>query len=333
MTNIHRQPIDHPSAWTRASTGGKEGLMFRLKPEHLEAFDALLARTRQLKPQDVTRADFDHPAINPMLAEVLDIIQNGRGAVIVAGIDRRRYSPEDCERIYWGIGTHWGTAATQSVKGDRLGRVTKTELGPDNPTDRGYKSDRELLLHTDSHQIVGLMCIDKAAEGGWSMLASSVAVFNRIAETRPDLLEACFEGYYQASKEASYSDKPVTDDKIPIFSHADGKLSCLFHRLFYRNANKIRGDMPAKVAEAIEVFTAICDDPGFHVRYMLEPGEMMFINNLTCLHARTDFKDSATHRRCLLRLWLTPAVSRPMVEAYRKKAKGYGKKPEATAAA
>jgi hypothetical protein len=331
MTSIHRQRIDHPSAWTRQSTGGKEGLVYRLAPAHLDAFAELIARTRHLKPQEVTRADFRHPAIDGMLAEVWDIIQNGRGAAIVAGIAPERFSPEEFERIYWGIGTHWGTAATQSVKGDRLGRVTRTDIGPDNPTDRGYKSDRELLLHTDSHETVGLMCVEKAAEGGWSMLASSVAVFNRIVETRPDLLETCFEGYYMASKEASYSDKPLTEDKIPIFCYVDGKLSSLFHRIFYRSANKIRGDMPAPMEEAIRVFTGICDDPGFHVTYMLEPGEMMFINNFTCLHARTDFKDSAERKRCLLRLWLTPPVSRPMVEAYRKKAVGYGEKPAAAA--
>lgn len=324
MTLIHRQRIDHPSAWTKSSIGGKAGLLHRLTPVQVDAFAELVARTRHLAPQQVTRIDFGHPAINAMLAQVLDIIQNGRGAVIVEGIDRRRFSEEDCERIYWGIGTHWGQAATQSVKGDRLGRVTKTELGPDNPTDRGYKSNRELLLHTDSHEIVGLMCIEKAAEGGWSNLASAIAVFNKFVETRPDLLEACFDGYYMATKEASYSDKPVSDSKIPIFCYVDGHLSSMFHRLFYNNANKIRGDMPESMAEAVKVFTAICDDPEFHITYMLEPGEMMFINNFTCLHARTPFTDSPTRKRNLLRLWLSPANSRPVCAAYRTRARGYG---------
>jgi len=324
MTTIHRQPIEHPSAWTKTSIGGKAGLMHHLTPVQVDAFAELIGRTRHLTPQEATRADVDHPAINAMLADVLDVIQNGRGAVVVAGLTPDRFSPEEFERIYWGIGTHWGRAATQSVKGDRLGRVTKTELGPDNPTDRGYKSDRELLLHTDSHEIVGLMCVEKAAEGGWSKLASAVAVFNRMLETRPDLLEACFEGYYMATKEASYSDKPVSDSKIPIFCYAGGRLSSMFHRLFYRNANKIRGDMPERMAEAIEVFTAISDDPAFHLTFMLEPGEMMFINNFTCLHARTPFTDSATRKRNLLRLWLSPADSRPVCDAYRTRARGYG---------
>ncbi len=324
MTTIHRQRIEHPSAWTTASIGGKAGLVHRLTPAQIDAFTELVGRSRHLAPQEVTRADFEHPAIDTMLAQVLDIIQNGRGAVIVAGLERQRFSAEDCERIYWGIGTHWGRAATQSVKGDRLGRVTKTELGPDNPTDRGYKSDRELLLHTDSHEIVGLMCIEKAAEGGWSKLASAVAVFNRFVETRPDLLEACFEGYFMATKEASYSDKPVSDNKIPIFCYAGGQLSSMFHRVFYNNANKVRGDMPAPMAEAIAVFTAICDDPAFHVSYMLEPGEMMFINNFTCLHARTPFTDAPTQKRNLLRLWLSPTDSRQVCDAYRTRARGYG---------
>lgn len=324
MTAIPRDKIDHPSVWTPESIGGKEGLVYTLTPQHLDAFDELLARTGHLAPQAVTRADFDHPVITPLLTELLDIIQNGRGAVVVSGLTPDRYDPEAFERIYWGMGTHWGQAATQSLGGDKLGRVTKTDVGPQNPTDRGYKSDRELRLHTDSHEIVGLMCVEKAVEGGWSMLASSAAVFNRFLETRPDLLEAAFEGYYMATKEASATANPVSELKIPMFCYEGGLLSSMFHRIFYPAADQIRGDMPDAVREAMDVFTDICDSPEFCLTFMLEPGEISVFNNFAVLHARTDFKDSPEQKRCLLRLWVAPENKRPVCDAYRKRAGGYG---------
>ena len=43
MTYVHREHIDHPSAWTSRSIGGKQGLVYHLKPRHLDAFDVILA--------------------------------------------------------------------------------------------------------------------------------------------------------------------------------------------------------------------------------------------------------------------------------------------------
>jgi len=335
MTDIYRQRIDHPAAWTSRAVGGKEGLVLRLTPRQLDGFDAILARTSHLKPQEVTRRDFDHPEVNALLAEVLRIIQDGRGAVIVAGVTHDRYAEEAFERIYWGFGTHWGEAATQSAFGDRLGRVTHVPVGPDNPTNRGYKGRDELFLHTDNHEIVGLMCVHKAASGGWSILASSQAVHNEILATRPDLLPALYEGYYMATREASTSAQPVTEFKIPVFSYVDGKVSCLYNREFFERAAGLRQDSPADFDEAMALFNAIADRPEVHARYMLEPGEMMFINNYTVLHARTPFEDAASGpQRSLLRLWVTPPEGRrrPVIDVYRKKAGSYGAKPAMAAA-
>ena len=39
MTPIYQSEITHPSAWTPASLGGKEGLVLQLTPDHLKAID------------------------------------------------------------------------------------------------------------------------------------------------------------------------------------------------------------------------------------------------------------------------------------------------------
>src|SRR5689334_17247248 len=100
MTEIWHEIIDHSSAWTNRSIGGKAGLVCRLEERHLAAIDQLLAQTRQLKPQEVTRRDFDHAALNPLLAELRELILHGRGAVVIAGVTPERYSEEEFERIY-----------------------------------------------------------------------------------------------------------------------------------------------------------------------------------------------------------------------------------------
>ena len=46
---------------------------------------------------------------------------------------------------------------------------------------------------------------------------------------------------------------------------------------------------------------------------MLEPGEIIFCNNFSVLHARTEFRNSAEKTRLLARLWLNTPGGRPVV--------------------
>ena len=242
MTEICCHIIDHPSAWTSTSLGGKEALVKPLSSAHLTAIDELLAKTRHLRPQAITREQFDHPALNPFLADLFRTIQDGVGAAIVRGVTRDRYSEEDFERIYWGFGTHLGAAVTQSALGDRLGHVRFTPVGPDNPANRAYRSNRELELHTDANEIVGLMSVQKAKSGGLSRLVSSLAIHNEILKTRPEMLEVLYDGFYYATTEAQLTSEPITKFKVPIYCYVGGKVSSTYTNTFiYRAADKLGG--------------------------------------------------------------------------------------------
>jgi hypothetical protein len=326
MAAIYRKYIDHPSAWTNRSIGGKAGLMCRLTAQHLDALDEVLARTRHVNPQEITRADFDHPRLNPLLAELFDLIQNGRGAVVITGVTRERYSEEDFERIYWGFGTHWGTAVIQSAFGDRLGRVRFTPVSPDNPTNRAYRSNEELTPHTDSNEIVGLMAVQKAKSGGYSQLTSSLAIHNEILRNRPDLLDPLYEGFNYASREASTTAQPVTPYKIPVFCYLDGKVSCHYVGEFIRvAAQKMGVVLPPGLSEALDYFDQVATRDDIRAHFMLEPGEMMIVNNFTVLHARTNFEDSSEQKRHLLRLWIDVQEGREVIPEYHRTAEEYRK--------
>lgn len=56
------------------------------------------------------------------------------------------------------------------------------------------------VFHTDRGDIVSLLALDVAAEGGTSRISSSWRVYNELAETRPDLIKTLsdpwpFEAY------------------------------------------------------------------------------------------------------------------------------------------
>jgi hypothetical protein len=321
MTPVFREIIRHPAAFTaRSLPRGKEDLVRTLTDQELAGFDALLAKTRSKPIQAATRADFDEPGVNALLREVRDVIEIGRGAIILRGVTPERYSTEEMERIYWGVGTHLGVANVQSAAGDRLGYVEEDES---NAVKRGYRSSGELHWHTDSPETIGLMCIRKAASGGLSGIVSTLAIHNEILRTRPDLLESLYEGYYYAIPELKFTDKPVTQEKIPVFSNYDGIVSCMIATSFMREAAKRRGESLGALGEALDLFMQTADRDDIALRFMLEPGEMMLWNNYLFLHCRSEFENSPTQKRLLLRHWLDAFRPRQVAPAMHARIDAY----------
>ncbi len=317
----YRQVITAPAAWTSRSIGGKAGLAHRLTHEQLAAFDLVLARSAHLAPQAVTRAEFDHPVIAALTGWIDRTIRHGRGAVILSGLTPEAYGEDGLERIYWGIGTHLGDAVVQSTHGDRLGHVRHVK---DDPVARGYRSNQELMPHTDSHRVVGLMCLQRAETGGYSRIVSSLAIHNEILATRPDLLEPLYEGYHYALAEAQISDQPVTDIRIPVFACIDGQVSCCYSPEFIARAARLRNEpVPPRLAEALALMDAIAERDDMRVRFLMEPGECMLWHNFQMLHARDSYEDSAAHTRHLLRLWLPIQDDRPLPDAFEERARIY----------
>ncbi len=321
MRAVHREAIDHPAAWTAAGLGGKQALNLELDAGQLDAIDALLERTLHLAPQQIRRADFDHPALNRLMDKVREVLLHGRGALILGGLAAERYGEEELRRIYWGLGTHLGAAAVQSVHGDRLGRV---ETADDDPRKRGYRSLQELNMHTDSYEIVGLMSVRAAKVGGITGLVSSLALHNEILRTRPELLEPLYEGFWYASEEAQFDARPVSDSKVPVFSCVDGLVSCHFEIGQLRAAAKRLGTpFSPTFEEAVQYLRALSVREDLALSFLLEPGEILLLHNFTHLHSRTAFENYPERKRLLLRLWLTPPHGRPCHPAMHGRARTY----------
>ncbi|KVT70093.1 hypothetical protein WK56_19365 [Burkholderia ubonensis] len=303
-------PVDDPSAWTRETLGGVDSLRIRLTAAELDAFDAIVTHTKDTSPQFATRAQFAHPNLEDLYARIRHVVMEGAGAAVVSGISQDRFTPEAFERIFWGIGTQLGEAGVQNSQGDRIGHV-RVE---DNPKDRGYLSARELKFHSDAFELMGLMCVERAEHGGLTHLTSGLAVHNAILAERPDLLPSLYEGYYYATAEGQDASRPVTPYKIPVFSRFGGKTSCMCVIGFMKAAAKRLGiDLPSDLDEALSLVLSIAERDQLKIEFLLNPGDILFCNNFTMLHARTIFENSAAHRRHMMRLWLRVPDGRPVV--------------------
>lgn len=316
MREICRELITQSNAWTSAELnakpgGGKAAITRHLTSDEIRVFDELLNKTRHLAPQAVTAKDFQHPTVSGLVAELRKEVMEGRSIILVSGLDPQRYSADELERIYWGISTHLGIHAVQSRTGDKLGRV---EQDDNDPVARGYRSSSELHMHTDSYEMVGLMCIQKGATGGQSALVSSLSIHNEVVRNHPEYLDALYEGFNMAIPEARLSNKPITDERIPVYCCVNGKVSCLYTGRFMHEAAKQMGvDLPGNLREALAYVAETAERDDLALRFMLEPGEFMLWHNFLNLHSRTEFENDATHKRLLLRLWLNVPNGRPVV--------------------
>lgn len=232
MTPIFRDRIDHPMAW-RGCDLSKDDISFDLSRRHVIALEDVLLKVRKagLPLNEIRVEHCRHPALDADLERVFDDIQEGRGIVIVRGLPVDGHPVEDVCTIFWALGTHFGQGVSQSVLGDVLGLV-RDETPPGQPESaRGYLSRRELSLHVDLAQIVGLMCVRQAHGGGYSQYASGLALHNEILATRPDLMPILYRGFpYHRRGEEAPTAAPITPYDVPVFSNRDGQVSVFMVR-------------------------------------------------------------------------------------------------------
>lgn len=310
--------IDHPNAWTTESVRSKADMAYTLSKEELSALDTALneVKSRGLAVEEVTAGDFPLGGLEKVVAGWIQEIDYGKGLVFLQGIPVARYTKDDCALIFWGIGAHMGEAQSQSLAGDRLGHVVN--LGGDNPRYRAYQNSTELALHTDATDIVGMMCLVPAREGGLSGYAGAAAIYNELLDHHPDVLPILCEGFhYHLFGEHAPGESPVTEEKTPVFSEKDGCLSISYLRSYIEMAFAHMGkEKTAAESEALDTLDQVAHGPKCFRQFMLSPGDMLFFSNYTVLHNRTAFvdDDDLDKRRHLLRLWLRAHDPRPLIE-------------------
>ena len=321
----------HREGWLGAELD-RGALYWDFTPAHLAAIDELMARVEKagLRFHEIRRQHFSHPALDDDLAALLAHIKSGPGLVIMRGFPVDRYDPERMQAVYWGVGAHFGHGCSQSADGDYLGYVTNVEKAS-----RGYTTARELHLHTDSAEIVGLLCVRDAKEGGLSVYASSLKVHEIIAREHPEYLPLLERGFRCDRRgEEAPEDEPVTPYRVPVFSTAGGLLSCRYVRGVIDKGAEAAGEKLTDLEKAaLACFEAVAQRDDVRFEVMLRPGEASIINNYEILHARTGFVDweESEKKRLLYRLWLEgepPRQMRREVHLYQNRSGRMGVDPQ-----
>jgi Taurine catabolism dioxygenase TauD, TfdA family len=321
------QPVVDPAGWSPGDLGPVETWSYRITERDIgELSDAVASVRRNRIPiEGVARDNFPLKSFADVLTDVRRELIDGRGIVMLQNFPIDRFDREAQAIAYLGLGTYIGHTMSQNRQGHILGHVK--DLGGDyaDPNTRGYMTRAEMLFHADACDYVGLLCLHGAKRGGDSRVASSVTVYNRILERRPDLAEVLCENFYRSrSGEVNPGEDPWFVQ--PIFSFVDGYFSATGAGAAIDKAQKLPGVPPYTPAqlEAVELYRKTVDECAIDIGF--EPGDIQFLNNFVTLHTRREYEDwpEESRKRHLLRLWLSDPNGRPIPKEQREGRSGRG---------
>ena len=314
--------ITGPAAWTGAAMAGRDDWIWRLTDADIAEIDAAITHFKSTgaSMQDIAPRTFPLPALGPRLAAMLDEILEGRGFVMLRGFPVKRYDIASAAIAYLGIGRHLGALRSSNGKGHLLGHVRDLGMDIKDGNTRFYQTSRRLEYHTDSADIVGLLCLQTAKAGGESFIASSTTVYNEILGRRPDLAPALFMPY-PTDRRGEVPAGMLPWFEMPIFNWHAGKLSGFYLRHYIEEAQARFADAPRLRPEqiaAMDLLDELVNDPAIHLRMAFEPGDMQFLHNHQIFHSRNDFENwpEPERQRHLLRLWMAPDRGRALPAIY-----------------
>ena len=317
---MHTVPVRGPGVWYGRDLAARRDWIREFSSRELAEIQAAVRAARDISPEKLSPASFPLPGFGPELGRILAELLEGRGFILLRGLPVERMTREEQAIAYLGMGSWLGAFRSQNAKGHLLGHVKDLGLDIRDPRVRYYQTNRKLEYHTDSVDIVGLLCLKTAKAGGESYLASSMTVFNEMLTRRPDLVPALFEPFPTDRRgEVPEGMQPWFD--IPIYHRHAGKLSCIYVRQYIESAQKLFPQarrLTAAQREAMDLIDELCNDPAIHLAMDFRPGDIQLLHNHQILHSRGDFENwpEPERHRHLLRLWVAPPEARPLPEVF-----------------
>ncbi len=317
MAASQRKIITGPGAWIGPEIQHDDSWIYRVDAAAAEEITAALAHVKRLGAKIPFTADaFPLPRLSGELDRILEEVEKGRGFMLMRGIPRHRYTDEECELIYWGIGVHFGTPVSQNTRGHLLGHVRDEGRIQADPNARAYQTSQRMDFHTDMLPIdlLGLFCLRTAKSGGASKLVSALTIHNVLRDERPDLLEALYGMFHVDWRGEEPAGEPPCFT-LPMFSERDGQVTARINSLPYYDSAARHGEQyrPAPIQrEALEKVQEIANRPELMLSMDFREGDIQLLNNHTLLHAREAYEDypEPGRERHLLRMWIAVSEER-----------------------
>mgnify|MGYP001030818076 FL=1 len=318
------EPVRTAAAWRGDEIKDRPEWIYLLSDEQVAELESLGRKFVEDDPdlRFVQQADYPLVACADAVKEWGSDVDYGRGFLLVRGLRTHLYSDALSAAIYYILGLYMGDPIRQNEMGDLIDHVYATsDKLMDDPTAKSAKVRDKLVYHSDSSDVVALMCLRPAESGGASCLVSGAQIYNEILKRRPDLAPLLLEPFHWDWRRQD-SEAPSDTYTSPVVSMEKGVFSMYAGSLYILTAQDYPGvpKLTPEQIEVLELFDEITYEPGMAIEMDFRPGDIQWLSNYAALHARTTFYDfpEPQRRRHLLRLWLHRDAGRPVVDGFGK---------------
>ncbi|OJW73658.1 MAG: taurine dioxygenase [Sphingomonadales bacterium 63-6] len=318
------EPVRTEAAWRGDELSARQDWVYLLSDEQVAELEELGKRFVEDDPdlRFVQKEDYPLVACAEAVKEWGKDVDYGRGFVLVRGLRTHLYSDALSSAIYYILGLYMGDPIRQNEMGDLIDHVYATsDKTMDDPTAKSSKVRDQLVYHSDSSDVVALMCLRPAMAGGASCLVSGAQIYNEILKRRPDLAPLLLEPFHWDWRRQD-QEAPADTYTSPVISMEDGVFSMYAGSLYIITAQNYPGvpKLTPEQIEVLELFDTITYEEGMAIEMDFRPGDIQWLSNYAALHARTTFYDfpEPQRRRHLLRLWLHRETDRPVVDGFGK---------------
>jgi len=301
--------IDSSIAWKGEDLPAEAGFIHI--PAECTTEIAALAAELEANPLPLAAlrpADFALPACFALMGAVKREIDRGLGFTIIDRLDMAAMRRETAVAVYWLLVSMVARPVAQKWDGTMIYEVT----------DQGKRSTRavdtndEMVYHTDNSfnvcapSYVGLLCLQKAKEGGISQIVNFSTVHNKMRQHCRGLLRRLYQPYL-FDRQREHAPGEAVTVRHPIFENGDGRVNGRLSRFHVKMGHALAGEpLDAEGEEALETLEGIMNEPGMGQAFWFEPGQIQIIDNRRVGHKRTGFIDwpEPDRKRRLVRLWL-----------------------------
>jgi len=295
----------HPERWTHVFSDEEV-------QEISNTADAFIASGTPLT--GITKEKFPLPTFGTFLQSLRKELIDGKGFILFKGLPVTAWGNRKSAVAYMGLGTYLGYFVSQNSRGHVLGHVK--DLGEDSSQIdkvRIYRTNARQFFHADDSDLVGLLCVAKALEGGESDLVSSHSVWNALQREHPDVAELLTQPIWYFDRKGETSEGQKEWIRTSVFYLETGEEPRVYSKwdpYYVKSLTRFSdaGLIPPLSEEQLRAAQILEDTCLKHALHMiLDIGDIQFLSNNHVLHARTAYKDypPPAPRRRLMRLWLS----------------------------
>ena len=315
------QTIDHvvagKKAWRRADIQ-RDDWFFPLTPDCLAELRAigLDVRSNPRPVEQIDLARFTLPACRAFMRRVQTALDDGVRFAVVDRLPLDEMSDDEAKAMYWVLSSLLARPVQQKLTGTLVYDVHDT--GKKATPGSGVRPDQtnmEQFFHNDNSynttqpEYVALLCVRPAKTGGVSQIISFYTLHNELLRAHTDVVPRLYQPFW-FDRQAEYLPGEPAVLSAPIFSATGDRLKVRLGLFQAKSGYTMQNEaMDEPAVTAIETLRKIFADEALRFDFVMERGQIQYVNNLETGHRRTTFEDfpEPQNKRLVVRLWLRNA--------------------------